>query len=421
MKRCLVFLLFLVSCARAPLENPSDAFRPASELPAFTDALPIETLREAIDRTLRAYATSRTIPEKFQFAGRTVTRDEYRLALEALKKEAKDFESFHAFVRENFEFHEVYGSDDWGNIFSTGYYDPVIKGAYKRRGRFTQPLYRTPPDMVTIDLAAFAAARPELQPLQNLVTEQKSKTPVWRGRLVPGEKRVVPYYERAEIDVLNGESPLAGKGLEIAWVDPIDAFFLQIQGSGIIEMPGGKEIRVGYAGQNGSPYVAIGKHLLDVIPLEQMSMQRIREHLERLPAQEKQEILNKNPSYVFFQVLEGKSITYSGAEVTPGRCIATDHYFFPKGTLAFLDIEHPVFADASALEPSSWERKPRWVFDLDTGGAIRGGGRVDLYMGQDEEAARMAGVMKREGRLWYAVPNEKLLARLRGEGVHSGP
>lgn len=412
-----VAAILLAACARAPLEDPMLAFRAAESAPAFEDSFPLETLREALDRTLAAYKDSKTIPESFRFAGREIPREEYRRALEALRPELESLERFHAFVRENFDLYEVYGSNEWGKAFATGYYDPKVEGSEKKRGRFTQPLYRPPPDLVSVDLAAFASRRPELEPLQKLVTEQKSKAPVWRGRLLAEEKKIIPYYDRAEIDAAPGA--LAGRKLELAWVDPIDAFFLQIQGSGVVEFESGKKLRVGYAGQNGFPYVAIGKHLTEVIPIEQMSMQRIRQHLETLPKERQQELFNKNPSYVFFQELFGDSLTYSGAEVTPGRAIATDQFFFPKGTLAFLDIELPVFADAAAIEPSSWERKPRWVFDLDTGGAIRGGGRLDLYMGRDQEAARMAGVMKRDGRLWYAAPKEKFLERLRESTVHS--
>jgi membrane-bound lytic murein transglycosylase A len=97
------------------------------------------------------------------------------------------------------------------------------------------------------------------------------------------------------------------------------------------------------------------------------------------------------------------------------RTIATDQFFFPKGTMGFLEIDLPVFADANALEPAAWEPKPRWIFDQDTGGAIRGGGRVDLYMGQGEEPARQAGVMKRAGKLWMIAPKEEFLAGLRGK------
>jgi membrane-bound lytic murein transglycosylase A len=406
----LLCFLFLGACARAPLQEQKDAVRLASDLPEISDSYSLESLRDALDRTLAAFQESKNIPQVYQFADRFIPREEYRKALLALKPELESMERFQAFVRANFDFYEVYGSDEWGKIFSTGYYDPLIEGSKKPTERHWQPLYRSPPDMISVDLAAYAEKRPELSLLQQIITEQKSKTPLWRGRLV--DKRVIPYFERAEIDPLDGKGPLSGRSLEIAWVDPIDAFFLQIQGSGILDI-GGKKLRVGYASQNGFPYVAIGKHLLDVIPLEQVSMQRIRQHLASVSRAELQAILNKNPSYVFFQELSGLSLTYSGAEVTPARTIATDQFFFPKGVLGFLDIELPVFADATSQEPISWERKPRWVFDQDTGGAIRGGGRVDLYMGQDAEAARMAGVMKRDGRLWYAVPKESFLAELR--------
>ncbi len=404
-------VLFLVACARAPLKDPALAFRAAEGAPELADTLPLDSLREALKRTLAAYTNS-NVPSTFRFAEREVSKEDYQRALLALEPELESVERFHAFVRENFEFYEVYGADDWGEVFATGYYDPTMKGSPKRTEKFSEPLYRTPPDMVVVDLAAYAAKNPDLEVLKQAVIEQKSRIPIWRGRLVKAEEgvpKVIPFYERAEIV---RDRPLAGKGLELAWVDPIDAFYLEIQGSGVVELPG-KKIRVGYDSQNGFPYVAIGKFLTDVIPLEEMSMQRIRAHLETLPRQQQQEIFDKNPSYVFFRKLKGLSLTFSGAEVTAGRTIASDQLFFPKGTLAFLEMELPVFPDATAAEPTEWVPRPRWVFDQDTGGAIRGGGRIDLYMGDDTEAARMAGVMKRKGKMWYLAPKESFLARIR--------
>ena len=228
-----------------------------------------------------------------------------------------------------------------------------------------------------------------------------------RGRYIPEKKQVVSYYERREIDAY--PSPLKNRHLEIAYVNPIDAFFLQVEGSGTLEFENGKRINVGYASQNGFPYFSIGKALVGLIPVEQISMQRIRQHLQSLPADQRQELLNKNPSYVFFQELKGPPLTYSGAEVTSGRTIATDSGFFPKGTLAFLEIETPEFQDPTAIDPSHWAKRSRWVVDQDTGGAIRGGGRVDLYFGEGNEPERLAGVMKRDGRLWYAVPKPEYL------------
>lgn len=417
----LLLFLFLFSCARAQLADPQKSFLPVSSWPELRDAYPLESLREAVEKTLVAYKNSVLIPQEFRFGERVIRRDDYRNALEALLPEMESYERFHAFVLRNFEVYEVYGDKKAGQIFSTGYYDVSMQGSTRPQGKLTEPLYKFPPDMVTIDLPAFAERMPDVKPLQDLLLESKSKAPAWRGRLVKDGtfSKVIPYYQRAEIQ---RERPLAGKKLELAYVDPIDAFFVEIQGSGVVNFPGGKKMRVGYDGQNGSPYSPIGKYLFHVIPKEQMSMQRIRQHLETLSREQQQEIFDKNPSFVFFKELSGESLTYSGAEVTAHRTIASDSFLFPKGTLGFMEIEMPVFGDEVSMEPAAWEMKPRWVIDQDTGGAIKGGGRTDIYMGQGAEAARMAGVMKREGRLWYVAPKPEFIEFLNSRtGLARGP
>lgn len=411
MKKLLLVALFLASCARAPLEDPLMAFRLSEEAPPFADAYGVDSIREALERNIVALKAGVNIPPTYIFEGRAVAREDYLLALEALRPELESLDRFQSFVRENFDFYDVYGNEEgWGRVFSTGYYDPVMPGSRRRTEKFSRPIYKAPPDLVTIDLAAFAERFPDNEALQEIRGEQKAASPTWRGRYVAESRRIVPYYDRAEIE---GSEILQGKKLELAWLEPMDAFFLEIQGSGVVEFGGRDRMRVGYAAQNGHPYQAIGKFLTHVIPLEQMSMQRIRQYLSNVSAEERDAVLFQNPSLVFFQKLDGLSLTYSGAEVTAGRTIATDRFLFPKGTLGFLDIELPVFADTEALDPVGYESKPRWVFDQDTGGAIRGGGRVDLYMGQGPEAARLAGVMKKSGRLWIAVPKAEFLSKLR--------
>ncbi|MGZ3651984.1 MAG: MltA domain-containing protein [Bdellovibrionota bacterium] len=408
-----VFLLalFLVSCSRTPLTDPAKAFLPAESAPELRDSYPIETLREALKNTLAAFKAGHNIPATFQFAGRTIARDDYRRALEALEPELESFERFHSFVRENFEFLPVYGGDSAGEVLSTGYFDAALKGSRKQGGAFTEPLYRAPSDMVSVDLKAFADRLPDLKSLQSLLLESVSKTPSWRGRLVKegAIPRVVPYYSRSEIQ---RERVLAKRGLEIVYVDPIDEFFLEIQGSGTVSLDGGKEIRVGYDSQNGAPYTPIGRFLWDIIPKEKMSMQRIRAHLTTLDRGRQQDLFDKNASYVFFKELRGAPVTYCGAEVTPNRTIASDQGLFPKGVLEFLIVDEPVFAHPGDLDPTSWEPRPRWVFDQDTGGAIRGGGRIDLYTGRGFDAERVAGVMKRPGKLWGLAPKPEFLAKL---------
>jgi membrane-bound lytic murein transglycosylase A len=179
---------------------------------------------------------------------------------------------------------------------------------------------------------------------------------------------------------------------------------MQIQGSGRVVFPDKKELRLGYAGQNGYRYDPIGKFLTDKIPLEEMSMASLENYLRGLPADEMQKILNQNASYVFFKKLDGKPVTFLGSEAVPGRTIATDKRYFPKGTLAYLEVDAPVFDDDKNPKPARFAPAPRLVIDADTGGAIRGGGRVDLYWGEGESAARSAGVMKQKGRLWYLIP-----------------
>lgn len=408
--RFFLLALFLVSCARTPLSDPAKAFLPAESAPSLADSYPIETLRDALKKTLAAFDSGHNIPVSYQFAGRTISRDDYHRALEALEPELESFDRFHAFVQANFDFLPVYGGDSAGEILSTGYYDAAMKGSRKPEGAFTEPLYRAPSDIVSVDLKAFADRLPDVKPLQSLILESHSKSPSWRGRVV--KDKVVPYYSRAEIQ---RQRPLAGRGLEIVYVDPIDEFFLEIQGSGTVELSGGKQIRVGYDSQNGAPYTPIGRFLWDIIPKEQMSMQRIRAHLSTLNRGQQQDLFDKNVSYVFFKELTGAPVTYCGAEVTPMRTIATDQGLFPKGTLEFLQIDEPVFANPEDIDPASWEPRPRWVFDQDTGGAIRGGGRIDLYTGRGSDAERVAGVMKRPGHLWALAPKPEFLARLPGK------
>jgi len=198
----------------------------------------------------------------------------------------------------------------------------------------------------------------------------------------------------------------------LAWVDPIDAFFLEIQGSGVVKFPNGKELRLGYAAQNGHPYVPIGKHLIGVIPKEKITLRAIEDHLRSLPPEESRKIMNLNPSYVFFRKLQGAGLTYFGTEVSAGRTIATDQAFFPKGALAYLEFEKPNFSSAVDAEPVSWTKTARFVFDQDTGGAIRGPHRVDLFWGKGSDAKQAAGVMKGKGRLVYMVPRPDFLSRL---------
>ena len=391
MKIFISFVLFgvLSSCTRTVIKSPHEAMRLATQAPTIVDT----HSRESFFSTLRAHIDvmkkSGLVKEQMIFGETKISKAHYVSALEEIFKHEADYVQY---IQDNFDSYEVYGKEEWGEILSTGYYEPHVSGSRTPNEKHSQAVYARPNDLVTVNLKSFAYKF-------SVPLEHQSV----RGRLKGST--VIPYYVRSEID---SDLKLQGQNLELAYLDPIDAFFIQIQGSGVIDFSDGTNMRIGYAEQNGHPYVALGKHLTHVIPIEEMSMQRIRNHLETLTPPERQKILNLNPSYVFFRLLNSQALTYAGMEVSAGRTIETDKDLMPKGALAFLQIEEPVFESTSSTVPVAWLNQPRLVFDQDTGGAIRGPGRVDLYFGSTPEAAQKAGVMKRSGKLFYLVPKAKL-------------
>ena len=356
----------------------------------ISDSLSKQSFYDALKAHIDVFKKTTLVKDPLQFGKRTIPKNEYLLALEELlNNETEGKENLENLVLKKFDFYEVYGQDQFSEVMVTGYYEPIVKGSTRETSLYSQALFATPEDLVTIDLKKFS------------LKFENQKLPQLVGQLT--DKSIKPYITRKEID---SDKKLAGKKLELFWVTPIDAFFIQIQGSGVIELEDGKRVRVGYDAQNGHPYQAIGKFLTHVIPMNEMSMQKIRQYLELLSKEEQQKIFNYNPSYVFFKKLDSLALTYAGMEVSPGRTIATDKEFFPKGALAFLDVEEPIFEGPNSIEPKDWIPKPRLVFDQDTGGAIKGGGRVDLYIGSGEEAHQIAGVMRHPGKLYYLVPKK---------------
>ena len=275
--------------------------------------------------------------------------------------------------RSNFELVEV--GD--GKAFATGYFEPEIAGCRVPQPGCETPVYRKPPELVEVDAAAAAAAG----------------TPR-RGRLENGV--MVPFFERSEIE----QGALARRGLEIAFAaDPIEFFFLQIQGSGRLRLRDGGVMRIGYAGQNGREYVAIGRVMRErgLLQTGGTTMQHIVAWLRANP-EEGRAIMRENKSYIFFQELTGAGpLGALGLPVTGRATVAADPKFVPLGAPVLLEMDR---AEASGL----------WVAQ-DTGGAIRGANRFDTFWGAGEEAARIAGGMQGKGRAWILVP-KGTLARL---------
>jgi membrane-bound lytic murein transglycosylase A len=261
----------------------------------------------------------------------------------------------------------------------TGYYEPLLKGSRTSSPRFRAPLYSPPVDLLTVDLSS-------------LYPELKGKR--LRGRVVGN--RVVPYFTRAELEA----SPSL-RGREIVWVDDaVDAFLLQVQGSGRVELTSGETIRLQYADQNGYPYQSIGRYLVEQgeLTVETATMPAIRQWLLSNPAR-LQEVLNANPSFVFFneEKLDDPTQGPKGAQgvpLTSGRSIAVDPASVPLGAPVFLDTTYP--ATDQPLQ--------RLVIAQDTGGAIRGAVRADFFWGFGHAAGEQAGRMRQTLRMWILWP-----------------
>ena len=263
----------------------------------------------------------------------------------------------------------------------TGYYEPVLHGTLQPDARFAYPLHRLPDDLIEADLG--------------LWNEELAGRSL-KGRVEKG--RLVPYWTRGEI----ARGALDGRGLDLLWVDdPVAKFFLQIQGSGVVELPTGERVRVGYAGQNGRDYRAIGRDLIRMgaIPAERMSMQAIGEWLHAHP-QEGEAVMDKNLSYVFFDLQNGLDpaagpLGAQGVQLEPGRSLAVDRGFVPLGAPLWLEAAPPL-PDEAPLR--------RLVVAQDTGGAIKGAVRGDLFWGAGDAALRQAGPMKSGGRYYILLP-----------------
>lgn len=276
--------------------------------------------------------------------------------------------------------HRVMAPDGSDSGLVTGYYEPLLRGARKQGGPYQTPLYKVPDDMLTIDLAG---VYPEL----------KGKR--LRGRLQG--RKVVPYASREEI----ARSGLGGK--ELLWVDDsVEAFFLEVQGSGRVQLDTGETVRVAYADQNGHPYKSIGKWLIEQGELtsEQASAQGIKAWIAGHPTR-RQELLNVNPSYVFFkeEKLPDPSVGPKGSlgvPLTPQRSVAVDTTQIPSGVPLYL----------ATTQPASEIPLQRLVMAQDTGGAIRGAIRVDFFFGFGTEAAENAGRMKQRGQVWVLLPRQ---------------
>jgi peptidoglycan lytic transglycosylase A len=348
----------------------------------IADDLDQESLRAAIGHSLDYL--KKLPPDRVVGAEpRRFTAAEVVATLRAFEESLKLWDCRECWIKEIERRFQVLPSSNIAELQSvvfTGYYQPVVEANLAPTAEYKYPIYGRPGDLVVEDAARAGD-----------VTAAKKA-----GRLEG--TALVPYYSRAEID---RQGMLRGCACQIAWAkDPVDVFFLQIQGSGILQFPNGRQAQIGYAGANGRPYRSIGRLLIDrgEVSEAEMSMQRLRRYLAAHPG-ERDEIMEYNESYVFFRYITDGPQGDLEVPVTAGRSIATDRRLFPKGALAFVYSERPMLDGDGRLV--GWTPFLRFVLNQDTGGAIRGPRRVDLYFGAGAQAGAEAGYMNSPGKLFF--------------------
>jgi membrane-bound lytic murein transglycosylase A len=291
-------------------------------------------------------------------------------------------ERLHQFFEENFKLYQVVDDKKKDGLF-TGYYSPLIKGSLEKDENFQVPIYARPNNLIKANLQEFSESLPN----QSIV-----------GR-VDHKKRFRPYYNRAAIN----QGALKEQAKVLVWVsDLVDRTFLEIQGSGMIELADGKILHLGYSVQNGRKYRSIAKVLIDkgVMSYENASMQGIRAYLNTHPDQ-KEAVLNHNESFVFFKKQEKPgAIGSQGIALTDEVSLAVDRKYLPMGVPIWLETSKPV--DENALKSEPFERL---MVAQDTGGAIQGLIRGDVYWGASKRAESIAGRMKNRGRYFVLLPN----------------
>ena len=386
------FFLLSGAFASAPVASPDAGGQPGiqlvsqDKLPLFADDLELARLSPAIRASLAYYEK---LPEsrEFEFAGRRYRAGAVKAGLAeflAFLKGNPDQTALSEWIAGHFHVYTVTPNDLPGGVLYTGYYIPVLNGSRSKTEKYRYPVYNRPSDLVTFTPADFCKPCP-----QTLVI----------GRCA--DNRVVPYYTRQTI----ASQPVLEKTAKpIVWVDdPVDLFFLHVQGSGIVRLPSGERMNVHYAASNGRPYKSIGRYLIrnGAIARKDLTMQSIRRYLEAHP--EKQDaIFAYNPRYVFFKEAPGGPKGCLGVEITPGRSVAMDQAVYPPGALAFIQTQKPVLDQTGQVK--KWRPFSRFVLNQDTGDAIRGTGRVDIFWGGGPYAEVAAGRLKHPGKLYILLP-----------------
>ena len=382
-------LAVLIAGCPAPIKKPPEELalvrRSTFSYPDFSDDLELDGLEHSILKSL-VYLQRVPADRTYQFgkdrfdAGHLMQSLQHFLDFIRTNPSSRELKKF---IRSNYIVYQSVGRNQKGEVLFTGYYEPHLSGRLHGDEEYQYPIYALPTDLMKIDLSVF---------------NEKYKGNSIIGRYTG--QTVVPYYDRREIEE---EDVLVDKAAPLAWVkDPVDVFFLQIQGSGKVFLDTGEVINVHYHGSNGRPYRSIGRLLIEEqkIPKEEMSMQKIRSYLQAHP-EEMAPVLNHNPSYVFFKLESEGPLGYLNVLLTPGRSVALDRRLFPPAALVYIQTKKPVVNGAGQID--RWTDCSRFVLNQDTGGAIRGPGRADLFWGNGPYAEIAAGHLAHTGKLYFLI------------------
>jgi len=359
----------------------------SSSYPLFIDDLAYEKLEQGIEQSLN-YLHKIPSTRTFNFGQDSFNAlhmiRSLELFLNFIKKRPSEKE-LNNFVKSKYIVYKSSGNEETQKVLFTGYYEPLLYGSLQQTPEYRYPVYGPPSDLSIVDLSTFSS---EL-----------------KGRKITGRvdgNTFVPYHDREQIEKSH---VLQGKAEELAWVnDPVALFFLQIQGSGKIALTDGTTINVHYHSKNGQPYRSVGKLLIDEqkIPKELMSMQKIKQYLKEHP-EETDRILNYNPSYIFFNIEKQGPLGAINVKLTPERSIAIDREIFPLPALSFIQTQKPLVSNNNSGNIIKWIDFSRFVLSQDTGGAIKGLGRADIFWGNGWYAEIAAGHMKHYGDLYMLV------------------
>ena len=394
-KRSAIWIVLMVFALLGACATVKKEPRPAAELslkkmalrayPRFCDDMDFDGLDHSLRQSL-LYLENVPPDREYRFGKDLYTAAHLVHSLNAFrqfirsKPSAKELETF---IRAKYLVYRSTGRKQTGEVLFTGYYEPFLSGRTQKDNLFRFPVYARPDDLVTIDLSLFSSRFEGI----NMIGRYTGKT-------------IVPYFDRKQIDT---GGRIEDRACRLAWIsDLIDVFFLHIQGSGKIVLENGHTLNVHYDVANGHPYKSIGRLLIDQgkIKRADMSMQKIRSYLQNHPA-EIEGILNANPSYVFFKVEPDGPKGFLDVPLTPARSIAVDRRLFPMPALAFIESRQPLITGDGKID--RWIDCRLFSVSQDTGGAIRGPGRADVFWGNGPYAEIAAGHMQHVGQLYFLV------------------